>query len=96
MPFNPWLAAPALRAGLGIDGAARLRHVHGLHADAWVDTRDMAQALRGHGIGKRIDWRRNRVRLAAPASHAAYAAQVRAQWGYGYRKGMAAMADAQA
>lgn len=96
MPFNPWLAAPALRAVFGIDGAARLRHVHGLHADAWVDTRDMAQALRGHGIGKRIDWRRNRIGLAVPASHAAYAAQVRAQWDYGYRKGMAAMVKARA
>jgi len=96
MPFNPWLAAPALRAVLGIDGAARLRHVHALHADAWVDTRDMAQALRAHGIGKRIDWRRNRIALAAPPSAAAYAAQVQAQWDYGYRKGMAAMKKATA
>lgn len=92
MPFNPWLAAPALRAVLGIDGAARLRHVDAQHADAWVDTRDMAQALRAHGIGKRIDWRRNRIGLAAPDSPAAYAAQVHAQWEYGYRKGMAALA----
>lgn len=95
-PFNPWLAEPALRAVLGIDGARRLRHVHTLHADAWVDTRDTAQALRAHGIGKRIDWRRNRIGLEVPASHPAYAAQVHAQWDYGYRKGRAALEEARA
>ena len=49
-PFNPWLALPALRAVLGIDGAARLRHVHVQHADVWIDTRDVSTALRAHGI----------------------------------------------
>jgi len=90
MPFNPWFALPALRAVLGIDGAARLRHVHGQRAEAWFDTRDAAQALRDHGIGKRIGWRRNRVELDVPPTHKAYAAQMRAQWDYGYLKGMAA------
>lgn len=94
MPFNPWFALPALRAVLGIDGAARLRHVHAQQADAWVDTRDAGRALRGHAIAKRIGWRRNRVGLDVPASPEAYAAQVRAQWDYGYLKGMAAFAGA--
>lgn len=91
-PFSPWLALPALRAVFGIDGAARLRHVHAQHADAWFDTSRVQQALRQHGIGKRIDWRRNRVTLAMPRSHAAFAAQVDAQWQYGYRCGMNAFA----
>lgn len=90
MPFNPWLALPALRGVMGIDGAARLRHVHAQHADTWIDTRDARQVLRHQRIGKRIDWNANRVRLDVPASHADYAAQVRAQWEYGYAKGMAA------
>lgn len=90
MPFNPWLALPALRAVFGIDGAARLDHVHAQDADAWVDTRDARQVLRAHGIGKRIDWRRNRIVLTVPPTQEAYAAQVRAQWDYGYLKGMAA------
>lgn len=94
MPFNRWLALPALRSVLGIDGAARLRHVHEQHADAWVDTRDVAQALRGQGIRKRIGWRRNRIELDVPDTHAAYEAQVNAQWQYGYRKGLAAFAAA--
>jgi len=94
-PFNPWFALPALRSVLGIDGAARLRHVHSEHAHIWVDTRDVARALRDHSIEKKIDWRRNRISLVVPDTHAAYVAQVRAQWQYGYRKGMAAFAGKQ-
>ncbi len=94
MPFNPWFALPALRAVLGIDGAARLRHVHEQPADAWVDTRDCARVLRGHAIGKRIGWRSNRIGLVPAPTLAAHQAQVRAQWEYGYLKGMAAFAGA--
>lgn len=95
MPFNPWLALPALRAVFGIDGVARLDHVHAQDADAWVDTRDARHVLRAYGIGKRIDWRRNRIALTVPPTQDAYAAQVRAQWDYGYVKGMAAFGGAQ-
>ena len=94
-PFNPWLALPALRAVLGLDGAARLQHVHAQQAAAWVDTRDVGRDLRAHGIGKRIDWRANRIGLDVPESHDAYVAQVRMQWDYGYRKGMAALEKTQ-
>lgn len=89
---DPWLVAPAWRAVLGIDGAARLRAVHAQHADVWIDTSDMAQALRGRGMEKAIRWRENRLRLIAPDSHDAWRAQVDAQWDYGYRKGLAAFA----
>jgi predicted acylesterase/phospholipase RssA len=92
MSFNRWLAVPALRTVFGIDGTARLQHVHRQDADAWVDTRDVKDVLRTHGIGKRIDWRRNRIDLDVPPTQEAYAAQVRAQWEYGYLKGMAAFA----
>lgn len=95
-PFDRWLALPALRMALGIDGAARLAHVHAQQADAWFDTSDVSRALRELGIGKRIDWRRKRIGLVVPATQAAYAAQVRAQWDYGYRQGMAAFAGAPA
>jgi hypothetical protein len=94
--FNSWLALPALRAVLGIDGAARLDHVHAQRADAWIDTSDVSQALRAHGIGKRVDWRRSRICLVVPPTQAAYAAQVRAQWDYGYRRAMAAFGGAAA
>jgi predicted acylesterase/phospholipase RssA len=93
-PFHPHLALPALRTVLGIDGAARLQHVHAQHADAWVDTSDVGTALRKHGIGKRIDWLRNRIALAMPPTLPAYAAQVEAQWQYGYRKALAAFGTA--
>jgi hypothetical protein len=88
--LNTWLVAPAWRAVLGIDGNARLRAVHGQQADVWIDTADMPQALRGHGLEKTIRWRENRLRLIAPASYDTYRAQVEAQWQYGYRKGHAA------
>jgi hypothetical protein len=100
--LDAWLVAPAWRAVLGIDGDARLRAVYGenagqhighragQHADVWIDTADMAQALRGHGLEKAIRWQENRFRLVAPGSHDAWRAQVDAQWHYGYRKGLAA------
>lgn len=95
-PFDRWLGLPALRAVFGIDGAARLDHVHAQQADAWVDTTGVSQALRDHGIRKRVAWRRNRIGLAVPPTQAAYAAQVRAQWDYGYRQGLAAFGGAAA
>lgn len=93
--LNPWLVAPAWREVLGIEGAARLRAVHEQDADVWIDTADVAQALRGHGLKKAIRWRENRLRLIAPASYDDYRAQVEAQWQYGYRKGHAAWAGRQ-
>lgn len=93
-PFGRWLALPALRSVFGIDGAARLRHMHAQPADWWIDTTDMSRALRGIGIGKRISWRANRIRLVPPATLEAHAAQVEAQWQYGYRQGLAAFGQA--
>lgn len=91
-PFGQALAIPALRAVLGIDGNARLRHVHGQHAHAWVDTSDISSALRGNGVRKRIDWLGNRLRLEGAATFADYVREVEAQWQYGYQRGMEAYA----
>ncbi|WP_165390832.1 patatin-like phospholipase family protein [Pseudoduganella lutea] len=92
---DPWLVAPAWRAVLGIDGAARLRAVHEQRADVWIDTSDMAQALRGQGLKKAIRWQENRLWLVAPSSYDNYRAQVDAQWRYGYTKGLAAFTQGQ-
>ncbi|NGZ84566.1 patatin-like phospholipase family protein [Duganella aceris] len=84
--YDQLMAIPALRAVFGIDGNHRLRRVHGHPVDVWVDTSDVSQALRGSGVQKRIDWRRNRIALAAPASYPRYVADVEAQWQYGYQR----------
>lgn len=94
--FNRWLALPALRAVLGIDGEARLDHVHAQRADVWFDTSDVSQALRTLGIAKRVEWSRRRICLAVPPTQAAYAAQVQAQWDYGYSRAMAGFVEAAA
>ncbi len=85
-PFGLASAIPALRAVLGIDGNQRLRAVHAQHADVWIDTSDVALALKGMGATKALSWRENRIRLVMPATHAAYVAQVEAQWQFGYRR----------
>jgi hypothetical protein len=92
-PFGQALAIPALRTVLGIDGNARLRHVHSQHAHAWVDTSDISSALRGSGMRKRIDWFGNRIRLEMPHTFAEYGKDVEAQWQYGYQRGMEAYAS---
>ncbi len=92
-PFGQALAIPALRKVFGIDGNARLKHVHAQHAHAWVDTSDISSALRGSGMRKRIDWLDNRIRLEMPASLAEYAQDVETQWQYGYQRGIEAYAS---
>ena len=91
-PFSQALAIPALRAVLGIDGNQRLCHVHGQYADVWIDASDAAQALRAHGMQKKLCWRQNRIRLVLPSSYETYVQQVDRQWQYGYQRGMEAFA----
>lgn len=95
-PFHPGLAIPALRAVLGFDGNQRLRHVHGQAAAAWIDTSDVEQVLARGGMRKRLAWRENRIRLAMPASLAAYQVHVDALWQYGYQRGIEAFTHPQA
>ncbi|MFP5393094.1 MAG: hypothetical protein ACLGI6_16360 [Gammaproteobacteria bacterium] len=91
-PFHQLFAIPALRAVFGIDGNARLRHVHGQPADTWIDTTDVSRALRQHGLRKRISLRDGRVHLAAPQRYADYVHSVEAQWRYGYERMREALA----
>lgn len=90
--YDQLTAIPALRSVFGFDGNLRLRHVHGQPVDVWVDTTDVGDALRTNGIQKRVDWRRNRVKLVAPASYEQYVADVDAQWRYGYERAQEAYA----
>jgi len=85
-PFARFSAAPALRAVFGIDGNARLRHVHGQVADHWIDTSDAGSALRAHCVRKRVYWRDGRLGLSWPNSLVEYQAQIDAQWDYGYAR----------
>lgn len=90
--YDELLAAPALRAAFGFDGNRRLRHVHSQPVDVWVDTSDVRRAMRGGGVQKRLDWRRNRIRLIPPVSYARYLADVEALWSFGYQRGQEAYA----
>jgi predicted acylesterase/phospholipase RssA len=92
--FNRALAIPALRAVLGIDGNARLRHIHAQHSDFWIDTSDVEKILSTRGMRKLVSWRHNRIRLVMPADHATYVEHIDAQWRYGYERGMEAFGQA--
>jgi hypothetical protein len=85
--FDQFASIPAWRAVLGLDGNQRLRQVHGQHADCWVDSSDVEQALPQEPVAKVLDWRRNRIHLSTPADHATYARLMRAQWDYGHARG---------
>ena len=93
-PFNQALAIPALRAVLGVDGNARLRHIHEQHAETWIDTSDVETELRGRGVRKVLSWRDNQIRLVVTGDYAQYVADVEAQWQYGYRRAMEAFGHA--
>lgn len=87
--FGSLLAEPALRHGLGLDPARRLRQVQAQHADWWLDTHDMRAAvppllrrrLSPHGL-----------QVDAPATLADHADRVAQQWDYGFARGRAAFA----
>ncbi|MES2150323.1 MAG: hypothetical protein V4508_11100 [Pseudomonadota bacterium] len=91
-PFNQHVAIPALRAVLGIDGNARLRHVHQQRADTWIDSSDVDLVLRAQGVQQILRWRENRIRLVMPGDYAHYVEQVETQWQFGYRRALEAFA----
>jgi hypothetical protein len=91
-PLDRNFALPAWRSVLGIDGNARLRQVHAQFADVWIDTSDIRVALRTQQVQKMLHWRRNRIQLRPPATHALYVEQMLAQWQYGYERAREAFA----
>lgn len=62
-PFDQFMSVPAWRAVLGTDANQRLFEVHAQHADVWIDTSDIEQALAKPFLRKVLVWRENRVRL---------------------------------
>jgi hypothetical protein len=92
--FDHVTSAPAWRAVLGIHAHQRLRHVHAQWADVWIDSSDISQALPTQTMQKTMDWRNNRLALQPPLSHAVFAQHMRAQWDYGYQRGLEAFARA--
>ena len=85
-PFDQMVSVPAWRAVLGTDANHRLRHVHAQHADVWIDTSDIEQALAKPYPRKIMAWRENRVRLKAPPSYPAFVQHMEEHWNFGYAR----------
>lgn len=90
--FEQITSVPAWRAVLGVNANQRLRHVHAQQAGAWIDTSDINRALPTQKLRKAVDWRRNRICLLPPVSHALFAQHMHDQWDYGYQRGLEAFA----
>ncbi len=91
-PFEQLTSVPAWRAVLGTDANQRLRHVHAQHADVWIDTSDIMQALAKPYLRNVVAWRQNRVRLEPPPSYASFVQHMEDHWNYGYARGREAFA----
>lgn len=91
-PFDQVMSVPAWRAVLGTDANQRLRHVHAQHADVWIDTSDIEQALAKPYLRKVLAWRENRVRLEAPPSYAVFVQHMQEHWNWGYARAREAFA----
>jgi predicted acylesterase/phospholipase RssA len=91
-PFDQVMSVPAWRAVLGTDANQRLRHVHAQHADVWVDTSDIEQALAKPYLRKVLAWRENRVRLEAPPSYPVFVQHMEEHWAFGYARAREAFA----
>ncbi len=88
--FDQTYSIPAWRSVLGLDGNQRLRYVNGQPVDFRFDTSDISDALATETTSKKLDWLHNRIGLAIPASYDLYRQYMRAQWQYGYERGMEA------
>lgn len=91
-PFDQLMSVPAWRAVLGTDANQRLRQVHAQHADVWIDTSDIMQALSKPYMRNVLDWRKNRVRLEHTPSYAEFVQHMDDHWNYGYARGREAFA----
>lgn len=91
-PFDQLMSVPAWRAVLGTDANQRLRQVHAQHADVWIDTSDIMQALAKPYMRNVLAWRQNRVRLEPMPSYAEFVQHMDAHWNYGYARGREAFA----
>ncbi|QTN26383.1 patatin-like phospholipase family protein [Rhodoferax sp. AJA081-3] len=91
-PFDQLMSVPAWRAVLGTDANQRLRQVHAQHADVWIDTSDIMQALDKPYMRNVLAWRQNRVRLEPMPPYAAFVQHMDDHWNYGYARGREAFA----
>ena len=91
--YDNQLAIPAIKAVFGMDANQRLSQVHAQAVDCWIDTSDMTSALRQDSFDKKLNWRKNQIELAAPASYDAYTGMIDAQWQYGYDRATQALAS---
>lgn len=88
--FDQAFAIPAWRAVLGLDGNERLRYANSHPADVRIDASDVSRVLARQQMQKKLDWRRNRIRLVMPRDYATFVQHMNDQWQYGYERGMEA------
>ena len=91
-PFDQFMSVPAWRAVLGTDANQRLREVHAQHADVWIDTSDIEQALAKPFLRKFLAWRENRVRLEPAPDYPAFVQHMDEHWNFGYARASEAFA----
>ncbi|MDD2182585.1 hypothetical protein OP500_04535 [Kingella sp. SNUBH-2017] len=88
-PYARALALPAIARVLGFDAEARRQQAAAFAAPAGRILRlpfaDIRTALRGHCPSRRFNLRSGRIEPQA-VPYAAFAAQMAAQWDYGYRR----------
>ena len=89
--YDRQLAIPAIKAVFGIEANERLAQVHAQAVDCWIDTSDMTTALKQDSFDKKLNWRKNQIELAAPASYDAFTEMIDSQWQYGYERATQAL-----
>jgi predicted Zn-dependent protease len=60
--------------------------VHGQAVDIRIDTSDISSVLHRNQIQKRLDWRRNSIRLDVPSTYQDFVQGMVAQWEYGFNR----------
>ncbi len=86
--YKPKIEESAIRNVFGYSGIERMKAVHDMYSDYWIDTSDAPQKLKNHYISTKINYNKFCVSLSLPLNYNQYKSDMQFQWLYGYKRAM--------
>lgn len=84
--YKPKIEESALRNILGYSGIERMKDVHDMYSDFWIDTSDAPAKLKNRYISTRINVNKLCVDLCLPENYETFRSDMLFQWNYGYKR----------
>ncbi|MCP3925873.1 MAG: patatin-like phospholipase family protein [Desulfobacterales bacterium] len=84
--YKPKIEESALRNVFGYSGIDRMKAIHDMHSDHWIDTTDAPVKLKNRYISTKINYKKLCVDLTLPESYEKFRSDMLFQWDYGYKR----------